>query len=81
MNDVSPNLSNFVIVPKHDSLNFGGLFEIRSLSNQILINGATVNDIEIVSGLTSTNIKSSNISTQSNTTIRQTITSSSYGSN
>jgi hypothetical protein len=81
MNAVSPNISNFVIVPRHDSLNFGGLFEIRSLSNQILINGATVNDIEIISGLTSINIKSSNVLTNNNTTDRQTISSSSYGSN
>jgi len=81
MNAVAPNISNFVIVPRHDSLNFGGLFEIHSLSNQILINGATVNDIEVISGLTATNIKSSNVLTTNNTTDRQTISSSSYGSN
>jgi hypothetical protein len=81
MNEVSPNISNFVIVPRHDSLNFGGLFEIRSLNNQILINGATVDDIEIISGLTASNIKSSNVVAGNNTVNRQTLSSSSYGSN
>jgi hypothetical protein len=78
---VSPNISNFVIVPKHNSINFGGLYEIKSSMNEILINGATVNDIEIISGITATNIKSSNLITQNNTISQQFITSSAYGSN
>jgi hypothetical protein len=78
---VAPNISNFVIVPKHNSINFGGLYEIKSAMNEILINGATVNDIEIISGITASNIKSSNLITENNTINRQFITSSAYGSN
>jgi hypothetical protein len=78
---VSPYVSNFVIVPKHSDINFGGLYEIKSESNEILVSGATVNDIEIISGITATNIKSSNLSIDNNTLTRQFITSSTYGSN
>jgi hypothetical protein len=78
---VAPKISNFVIVPKHNSINFGGLYEIKSTMNEILINGATVNDIEIISGITASNIKSSNLITENNTINRQFITSSAYGSN
>lgn len=80
-NQVAPNISNFLIVPKHNSINFGGLYEIKSSMDEILINGATVNDIEVISGITATNIKSSKLTIESNTTNRQFITSSAYGSN
>lgn len=80
-NKVSPNISNFVIVPKHSNINFGGLFEIKSANNEILINGASVNDVEIIAGITATNIKSSNLTVDNNTINRQFITSSIYGSN
>jgi hypothetical protein len=81
MNKVAPYISNFVIVPTHTGINFGGLFEIKSSTDEILINGATVNDIDIISGITATNIKSSNLITDNNTINRQFISSSSYGSN
>ena len=80
MNELTPYISNFVIVPRKQGLNFGSLYEIKSTSNEILINGATVNDIEIISGITASNIKTSNILTLDNTINRQTISSSSYGS-
>jgi hypothetical protein len=77
----SPYVSNFVIVPKHSNINFGGLYEIKSENNEILISSATVDNIEIISGITATNIKSSNLTIENNTLIRQFITSSTYGSN
>lgn len=58
-NQLSPLISNFVIVPKYESLSFGNLFEITSESDQVFVNGATVDDIEIIAGITSSNIKSS----------------------
>lgn len=81
MTKLSPAISNFVIVPKHSNINFGGLYEIKSENNEILINGAAVTDIEIISGITATNIKSSNLTIDNNTINRQFITSSIYGSN
>lgn len=80
MNQLAPDITNFVIVPKQVGLNFGSLFEIKSASDQLFINGATVNDIEIISGITSSAIKSvSGTETVSTTTVQQNVTSSPYG--
>lgn len=81
MNQLAPDVVNFVIVPRQSGLNFGSLFEIRSASDQLFVNGATVDDIEIISGITSSNIKSvSGTSVDSSVSSQQTITSSQYGS-
>jgi hypothetical protein len=57
LNSVSPDLSNIVIVPKQENQVFGSLFEIQSRPDEILISGATVDDIEIVSGITASEVK------------------------
>lgn len=81
VNQLAPDISNFVIVPRQSGLNFGSLFEIKSASDQIFINGATVDDIEIISGITASAIKSiSGTTVTSTTTSQQTISSSTYGS-
>jgi hypothetical protein len=80
MNELTPDISNFVIVPRKQGLNFGSLYEIKSLSNEILINGATVDDIEVISGITASNIKTSNSASIDSLTNQQNISSSSYGS-
>jgi hypothetical protein len=80
MNQLAPNISNFVIVPRQSGLNFGSLFEIKSASDQLFINGATVDDIEIISGITSTSIKSvSGTAVDTTSSAQQTVTSSTYG--
>ena len=81
MNQLAPDIANFVIVPRQSGLNFGSLFEIKSASDQLFVNGATVDDIEIITGITSSNIKSvSETTTDSTVTSQQSITSSQYGS-
>jgi len=78
MNRTAPYLVNFVIVPRQSNLSFGSLFEIKSESDQLFINGATTDDIEIISGITSSVIAASgNVATTSNVTSQQTITSKS----
>jgi hypothetical protein len=57
LNSVSPDLSNIVIVPKQENQAFGSLFEIQSRPDEILISGATVDDIDIVSGITAAEVK------------------------
>jgi hypothetical protein len=52
ISQVAPDISNMVIVPLQSQQNFGSLFEIQSESNEIFINGATVDDIEIVTAIT-----------------------------
>jgi hypothetical protein len=80
MNQLAPDIANFVIVPRQTGLNFGSLFEIKSASDQLFINGATVDDIEIVTGLTPSLIKA--ITGTQATTVnitQQNLTSSPYG--
>jgi hypothetical protein len=79
MKELAPNISNFVIVPKFSTLAFGSLFEIRASSDQLFISGATVNDVEIISGITMTNIKSLSITAAESAVISQNIISSPYG--
>jgi hypothetical protein len=79
---LSPDISSFVIVPRQGGLSFGSLFEIKSGSDQLFANGATVDDIEITSGITATNIKSiAGTTAESTVSSTQQITSSTYGAN
>jgi hypothetical protein len=50
-------VSSAVLVPLDPQKSFGDLYEIRSAPNQIFVNGATVNDIEVIPALTSTNLQ------------------------
>jgi hypothetical protein len=59
LNSTAPDLSNIVIVPKQSSQVFGSLFEIQSRSDEILISGATVDDVEIVTAITASEIGAS----------------------
>jgi hypothetical protein len=50
-------VSSVVLVPLDPLKSFGDLYEIRSAPNQIFCNGATVNDIQVITALTSTNLQ------------------------
>jgi hypothetical protein len=50
-------VSSVVLVPLNPQKAFGDLYEIRSAPNQIFVNAATVNDIEVIQALTSSNIR------------------------
>lgn len=50
-------VGSVVLVPLNPLKSFGDLYEIRSAPNQIFVNGATVNDIEVITALTSTNLQ------------------------
>jgi hypothetical protein len=81
MNSLTPNITNFVIVPSGNTLSFGGLFEITAGFDEIFISAATVDNIDIVSTLTPTIISSiGNVTTTSNVISTQSLTSASYGS-
>jgi len=67
LNTASPDLANIVIVPKQSNQSFGSLFEIQSRSDEILISAATVDDIEIVSAITASEIGASTNSIVSTT--------------
>jgi hypothetical protein len=81
MNQLTPNVTNFVIVPTGNTLSFGGLYEITAGPNELFVNGATVDNIDIVTAITPTIINSlGNTSISSNVISSQALTSSAYGS-
>ena len=67
INSVSPDITNFVILPRQQSQAFGSLFEIQSKPDEIFVSGATVDDIEIVASITAAEIKAGSSSVVSNT--------------
>jgi hypothetical protein len=79
MNQLAPDITNFIIVPRQDGLYFGSLFEITCPSNQIFINGANVDDVEIITGITSSNIKSVTGTAITAVSTNQNVTSANYG--
>ena len=62
---LTPYVVSFVIVPKADNLYFGSLFEITCEKDEIFISSATVDDIEIVTGITASKIKANGAITTS----------------
>lgn len=59
LNTVAPDLANIVILPRQTNQSFGSLFEIQSRSDEILISAATVDDVEIVTAITASEIGAS----------------------
>lgn len=59
INQVAPNISNMIILPRQESQAFGSLFEIQSDPDEIFVSGATVDDIEIVSAITASEVRAS----------------------
>ena len=58
INSLTPALSSIVIVPKQADQTFGSLFEISCEKDEIFVSGATVDDIEIITSITASKIKS-----------------------
>jgi hypothetical protein len=56
---MTPNLKTIVIVPTSEDQSFGSLFEIKAESDEIFISGAEVDDVEIISGITASRLKTS----------------------
>ena len=54
MNIVTPDITNFIIIPAHG--NFGGLYEVSCQPNQIFISGAKASDIQIISAVTASQL-------------------------
>jgi hypothetical protein len=51
-------VSSVVLVPLNPRKSFGDLYEIRSAPNEIFVNAANVTNVEVITALTSTNIRS-----------------------
>jgi hypothetical protein len=50
-------ISSVVLVPNNPNQTFGDLYEVQCQPNQIFVNGATANDIVVISGLTPYNLQ------------------------
>jgi hypothetical protein len=50
-------ISSVVLVPLNSQKYFGDLYEIRSEPSEIFVNGATIDNIEVIEALTSTNLR------------------------
>jgi hypothetical protein len=56
LNQTAPDVSNLVIVPVQPEQVFGSLFEIQSAPDEILVSGATVDDIKIVTSISAAEV-------------------------
>jgi hypothetical protein len=63
MNLLTPDITNFVIVPT--SNNFGSLYEIACQSNEIFISGALASDITVIDAITASQLNTTAIVTNS----------------
>ena len=59
MNMLTPDITNFIIVPITDTSAFGSLYEVTCLSNELFISSAKIKDIEIIDAITATQLRSS----------------------
>jgi hypothetical protein len=75
MNRTAPFLVNIVIVPRSEQLAFGSLFEIKAENDQIFINGATTDDIEVIETLTASSLTSGTLNYENNIVSQQVIIS------
>lgn len=57
MNQLTPYITTFLIVPTNSDQVYGSLQQIISAPNEIFISGATVGDIEIIDAITASKIK------------------------
>lgn len=62
MNELDGNIVNFIIVPVLDN-NFGSLYEIKCSYDEIFVSDVSVENVEIISAITSAQIKTTNIIT------------------
>ena len=50
-------IGSIVILPRNTAGNFGNLFQVKAEPNELFLNVATVNDIEIVEKITSQTLR------------------------
>ena len=53
---LSPNIASVIIVPKDISIKFGSLQQINSEPNEIIISAATVDNVEIITAVTASQL-------------------------
>jgi len=79
MNQLAPDVVTVVLVPVQQSQGFGSLFEIKSETDEIFINGSTVDNVEIIDAITATRLNASGTVLTSGSTNSTGLSSSSNG--
>ena len=57
--ELSPEISSIIIVPSDTSSSFGNLYQINAEPDEIAISCATVDDIDIISAITASQLNQS----------------------
>jgi hypothetical protein len=70
MQQLTPYLVTFVVVPSQTSQSFGSLYEVKCESDEIFISGATVADVSIIDSVTATRLRSEGSIVTDSTTVR-----------
>ena len=55
-NQLAPNVSSIIIVPNSTDIAFGGLMQINSNPNEIMVSAATADNVQIISAITAAQI-------------------------
>jgi hypothetical protein len=55
-NRLSPDIASVIIVSENSNIPFGNLYQINAEPDEIIISAATVNDVEIISSITASQI-------------------------
>jgi hypothetical protein len=55
-NQLAPNVASIIIVPSSTDIAFGGLLQINSNPNEIMISAATADNVQIISAITAAQI-------------------------
>ena len=71
-NEMSTLINSVIIVPKSSEQTFGSLFQIKSNFDEILVSGATVDDVELIDSITASKIQASGIVNNGSTASSQT---------
>jgi len=67
MNILSPDITNFIIVPVNPKNNFGSFYEIACQNSEIFISSAGASDIQVITAITADQLNSSAIITNAGT--------------
>ena len=70
--ELPTQINSVVIVPKSSEQTFGSLFQIKSNFDEILVSGATVDDVEIIDTITASKIQASGVVNNGSTASTQT---------
>ena len=55
-NELNPSIASVIIVPNDTTVQFGNLYQINALPDEIIVSAATVDDVEIISAITAAQI-------------------------